>query len=329
MTQGLFTLDEISAMILAGDKLLLAGSAKLLAQLPAGDWMGGCTNIFVQYPESRLTTFDKLFVHQLPDFVTDVEIKEYDETNIKDIFNDGPENGFTVLVMPFASPVAVEYSLHATEYDNFAVNPVCGWLAAHSQETFLTERANTVSGRLPGILSEQGMAMHISLPENKYAEVHIFNPYRQDNGDSIMFDDNKIMVKDAIINGVKRNFAEYLREKNVPVLYPLVADYLGSMMNNVICYIGEDEVMMGAGVFINMEYRLGVLNEQLEEPSVLNKKNVYSMTCSINYSNPHICGKYMQKVNGPAVWGEIAYQQVGLTTVYVIIDDVPFNTKKI
>jgi hypothetical protein len=34
-------------------------------------------------------------------------------------------------------------------------------------------------------------------------------------------------------------------------------------------------------------------------------------------------------MNGPVVFGEIAYQQIGQTTVYVTVDDVTFNTEMI
>jgi len=211
MTQGLFTPDEVSAMILAGDKLLLAGDADLLSQLPAGNWIGGSTPYFILYPENRTTSLDKIFVNQLPDFITQLEIREYDETNIQNIFNDGPQNGFTMLIMPYATPVAMEYAINATNYTNFAAHPVCGWLSGRLKEIITTEKSCTASGIAPGILSEKGVAMHISLPESKYAEIHIFNPYKQGDGDSIVFEESALRIKDAIINGDSNIIATIIR----------------------------------------------------------------------------------------------------------------------
>ena len=329
MIQGLFTPEEVSYMISAGNKLLLAGDAKLLSQLPAGEWIGGSTPFFILYPENRTTSFDKIFVSQLPDFVTKTEIREYDVTNIQNIFTDGRQNGFTVLIMPYASPIAVEYAINATNYANFAAHPVCGWLSGQPLEIILNEKSYTASGISTCISSEKGVAMHISLPESKYAEIHIFNPYIQGNGDSIMFENSSLIVKDAIINGVKRNFAAYLREIGYDMQMPLVANYSGAMINDVICDISGDEVPMSAPVFKDMEYRLGMVDDAIVEPSLMSDQIVFSATCIGNFLQPHICAQYLKKMNGPVVFGEIAYQQVGQTTVYVTVNDVPFNTETI
>ena len=108
MKPNLYTFEEVSAMIRKGKKLLLAGDVSLLSQLPKGDWIGGSTPHFLLHQANRVTLDDKIFVNQLPDFVTETAIKEYDETNIHNIFNDGPQNGFTVLIMPVFTPVATE-----------------------------------------------------------------------------------------------------------------------------------------------------------------------------------------------------------------------------
>ena len=328
MTQGLYTPNEVSEMILSGRSLLLAGDNKLLSQLPAGKWIGGSTPFFILYPENRTTSFDKIFVTQLPEFVTNTEVREYDETNIRNIFNDAPQNGFTVLIMPYASPVAVEYSSNVAEYENFAAKPVCGWLSGQPLDIILTEKSYTGSGLGPCMSSEKGVAMHISLPLSKYAEIHIFNPYKQGNGDSIMFEENSLMVKDAIINGEKRNFAEYLREINYDMQMPLVANYSGAMINDVICAIGGGEVPMSAPVFKNVDYRLAVVDDAIVEPSLVSEQIVFSVTCIGNFIQPDICAHFLRKMNGPVVFGEIAYQQIGQTTVYVTVDNVePFNTE--
>ena len=327
MTQGLFTISEVSEMILSGKSLLLAGDHRLLSQLPAGKWIGGSTPFFILYPENRTTSFDKIFVTQLPEFVTKTEIREYDETNIQNIFNDAPQNGFTVLIMPYASLVAIEYSKNVTEYENFAAKPVCGWLSGQPLDIILTEKSYTGSGLGSCISSEKGVAMHISLPLNKYAEIHIFNPYKQGSGDSIMFEENSLTVRDAIINGEKRNFAEYLRGISYDMQMPLVANYSGAMINDVICAIGESEVPMSAPVFKHVDYRLAIVDDAIAEPLLVSEQIVFSVTCIGNFLQPDVCAQYLKKMNGPVVFGEIAYQQIGQTTVYVTVDNVvPFNT---
>ena len=102
--QTLYPVEEVSEMILAGKKLLLAGDEKLLSQLPKGDWIGGTTPYFILYPEQLVESHEKLFVHCLPDFVDKIDIREYDSESIKNIYNDAPQNGFTILIIPFSSP---------------------------------------------------------------------------------------------------------------------------------------------------------------------------------------------------------------------------------
>ena len=326
MTQGLFTPDEVSAMIRAGKNLLLAADDKLLSKLPPGNWIGGSTPFFILHPENRTTSFEKIFVNQLPDFVTKTEIREYDETNIKNIFRDSPDNGFTVLIIPYATPVAIEYSINATNYKDFAAHPVCGWLSGQPLDIIMTEKSYSASGAGPRITSDKAFAMHITLPESKYAEIHIFNPYRQGKGDSIRFDCDSILVTDAQINGEKRNFAEYLREIKYDMLMPLVADYSGAMINNVVCATDGNQVPMSAPVFKFVEYKIAEVDDNIVEPTLISDNIVFSVTCIGNFLQPQICEQYLRKMNGPVVFGEIAYQQLGQTTVYVTINDVePFN----
>ena len=329
MIQGLFSVEEVAAMILDGKKMTVAGDAKLLAQLPKGDWIGGSTPFFILQQGGRVTSHDKLFVNQLPNFVTETVIKEYDETNIRDIFIDGQQNGFTVLIIPYNSPIYLEYTLNATKYKNFAAHPVCGWVSGQPLEVIQTEKSYTASGTDSNIYTEKAVAMHVSLPENKFAEIHIYTPYQQGDGDIITFDYEGLTLKDAFINGERRNFAEYLREINYNESIPFTADYCGAPISVVTCYISEDEVLMAVPVFKSLEYRLSTIDKNIVEPSMSDDKIVFSVTCVGFFIQPELCQQYLKKMNGPVVYGEIAYQMVSQTTVYVTINDVILNTETI
>jgi len=110
---------------------------------------------------------------------------------------------------------------------------------------------------------------------------------------------------------------------------PLVANYSGAMINDVVCAMDGDLVPMSAPVFSHVDYRIAVVDEDIDEPSLVSDRIVFSVTCIGNFLQPEICAQYLRKMNGPVVFGEIAYQQIGQTTVYVIVDDVPFNTETI
>ena len=328
MTQGLFTLEEVSSKIRAGEKLLLAGDNKLLSQLPKGNWIGGSTPYFILYPEQMTISFEKIFSYSLPDFIDEIKICEYDSSGIKNVYNEAFQNGFTVLIMPFASPVLMEYALNATYYKNFANYPVCGWVAGQLMDILATKESYVASG-VSGHLSDKAVAMHISLPKTKYAEIHTFNPFEQGDGDVITFDNRGFVVKDAIINGVKQNFAEYIRKTKTDARLPLVADYSGAMMN-ILCFaIKEDKVYLTVPVAEQIEYRFAKRIQNLTDPDITNNDSViFSISCVSNILNAEICGRnYIKYMNGPAVFGEIAYQLVNQTTVYVTIGDVSPNAE--
>ena len=318
MKPDLYTIEEVSAMIREGNILLLSGDAGLLSQLPKGDWIGACTPRFVIYPEQKIETYDKIFVSKLPDFVTEMTICEYDINTIKNVFNDGPNNGFTVLSTPFGSPIAAEYIINVGSYENFAVRPVCGYTSGephHPEKSFaISGTGNTYTNKI--------VAMHVSLPENKYAEIQTFNPYKQGDGDSIVFDRGGMILKDAYINGQKRNFAEYLTEVNYDTNVPFVANYSGEPVNVIINMIEEDHVLMATSVLENIEYREAVINYSISEPEVISDKVFFSMTCMANYVHPEICTRFLKKMNGPVSFGGIAYHFIGCTTIFLTIDDV-------
>ena len=329
MKQALYTVEEVSVMIRKGKKLLLAGNAQLLSQLPEGDWIGGSTPYFILYPEQMIEFSDKLFVTRLPDFVETMEIREYDAQNIKNIYRDAPQNGFTVLIIPFGSPVFPEFAMNAPTYPDFARYPLCGWISGQPFEILHSEKSYVRSGASDVLYSDKAVAVHISLPANKYAELHMFNPYEQGTGDVITFDYSGQFAKDAFINGEKRNIAQYLREiKDDISNLPLVANYSGAMMN--LCYIfADDKIHLSAPVFEHVEYRIAKINDQLPEPELNSGRVAFSVTCATNFLQPEFCKKYIKKMNGPVVFGEIVYQLVNQTTAFVTIDDVSPNAEMI
>jgi hypothetical protein len=75
-------------------------------------------------------------------------------------------------------------------------------------------------------------------------------------------------------------------------------------------------------VFQGLEYKIGVINPEIKEVHLLAEDVFMSVTCVGNFIQPDVCRQYLQNMNGPVVFGEIAYQLMGQTTVYLKIDDV-------
>jgi hypothetical protein len=314
MKQGLFSIEEVVKMIQKGDGLLLAGNFDVLSRLPAGNWIAGTTPFAIIYPENKTTIGDKIFVSQLPDFVTKTVIKEYDQHTLKEIYNDAPDHGLTLLIIPFASEAQLEFATSATTYENFAAHPVCGWISWAQDGNGLV-----ISGNNNKAHHDKAVAMHIEFPDTKYAELHIFNPYVQGDGDDITFDFSGSTIKNAYINGKKQDFAEYLRKINFDKNKPFVANYSGAMINVSCSNIIQDTVSVYAPVFPTIDYRIGAIDETITAPELINDQILFALTCIVNYSQSDFCNKYLKKMNGLVTYGEIGYQLLNQTTVFVTI----------
>ena len=327
MKSGLYTVEEVSAMIREGKKLLLAGDDKLLSQLPKGDWIGGTTPYFILRPEQMVESTEKLFVYSLPDFIEAVEVREYGSLDIKNIYSDAPQNGFTAIIIPFGSSVLSEFALNVTGYKDFARYPLCGWVSGQRLDVITTEKSYVSSGISDTLHSDKAVAMHIALPANKYAEIHMSNSFEQGSGDIITFEHKTLVVKEALVNGVKQNFATYLREAKVDTKMPLVANYSGAMLNTNCFVIETDTVYLSSPAFEQVEYRFARQSAFVPEHEIADENVVMSASCVLNYVWPELCGKYIEIINAPAVYGQIAYQLISQITMSVTIGDVPINTE--
>jgi hypothetical protein len=120
---------------------------------------------------------------------------------------------------------------------------------------------------------------------------------------------------------VKRNFSAYLREVGFDGKLPFVANYSGAMINVVCCGTSEEEVYVSAPVFPSVDYRIAEIDQNISEPALISEHIIFSATCIGNFIQPDICAQYLKKMNGPVVYGEIAYQLLNQTTIYVTIGD--------
>ena len=330
MIQGLYSVEEISAMIERGDTLLLGGDASLISTLPKGKWIAGTTSQFIVNGKDLVTTREKLFVHNITDIVADLKLEVYDASTIHSIYDDAFENGFSVLITPFFSDVKNEYALNCLNYSNFATRILCGWVAV---TPFYTNDPNDVSLAFSGesglSYDNAGVVMHVNLPPDKYAELHTFNPYVPDRGDVILFEENGHQYENVLINGVKQNFKQYMINRKIDrstkTNNVLVGDYAGIIINTVILpefdNSNEKYVTLGNPVFKGIPYRFAKLNseESYEKMQHIDDEIVFSFSCATNFVFPDDFVKYLTHTNGPFVYGEYAYFLLNTTTVYITV----------
>ena len=170
MAKVMYKVDEVVNLIKQNKRLLLAGDDGLLKQLPDGEWIAGTIPYFMA-EDGGVSTNEMILVDEIPDFVKGVRFKSYDVDSIKDIYKDGFENGFTIVVIPCASMVHLTFAMHAPEYDQFATKPLIGWVSGVflNELAFKTAKTFTCSG---GSMSDKlAVAMHIELPAEKYSEI--------------------------------------------------------------------------------------------------------------------------------------------------------------
>jgi hypothetical protein len=324
--QVLFSLDEVASKVSEGRNLLLAGDRGLLKQVPAGNWIGGTIPYFMA-TQGGVFTKDKIFVNELPGFVTSVSVKTYNENTISSIYRDAPENGLSIVIISGSSPTHFSFALNAPRYERFAMRPLIGWIAGTEVSDIGKVAPEVISGKNRLGQANAAVAMHIGLPSDKQADINIVNIFRQGTGDAITFPEDGFRAVNAQINGVQRNLADYLEERKIDTRLPLVADYSGAMINTSFQEIDKarKRVSFYAPVFHGVEYKVAapvadyVTEFESHLPRSAAETITFSCNCILNYLYSDLQGKRTGNITGPITFGEIAYQLLNQTLAYVTI----------
>jgi hypothetical protein len=326
MKKVMFNVNEVITLINEGKKLLIAADEKLLRQLPKGEWIGGSIPYFMG-EEGGETSRDKLFVNEVPAFTSKIEIKEYTDENINQIYKDGPLDGFTVLIIPASSPTHLSFALHAPNYEGFATIPLIGWISGVMLDDLGKETPKVILGNSLKISDSSAVAMHITLTKDRYAELMIVNIFEQSDGDVISFLNDGFSLTDAYVNGKRVNFAEYVIQNKIDTRLPLVADYFGVLINISFQNIDKiaKKVDLYAPVFKGIQYKLAspvkdyVKSFTNQIKDIETDSIVFSCNCILNYLYCNLEGKKTANVTGPITFGEIAYQLLNQTMTYMKI----------
>ncbi len=330
MKQCFLTVDEAKKMIAANRVLILAGDEKVLSQLPPGNWIGGTIPYFVGDHGGEFSQ-SKIFVTEMPEYITQTEITVYTPENISEIYKNAPHNGFTFVIIPATSKTHLSFALNAPTYEQFAYSPLIGWITGVNLEELGKTTPKIFNGQgKPSYQEEGAVTLRVHLPAGKAAEVGIINIFEQGDGSTIQFEQDGFSAKEAIIDGTKQNLADFLTKNQADIKLPLVADYCGAMVNvsfqNIDVKSGE--VKFYAPVFKDITYRQAkvvgdYVNKFIENiPSDLGKDIFFSCNCILNYLYSNLQGRQTGNFIGPATFGEIAYQLLNQTLAYLIIVDV-------
>lgn len=329
MKPVLIDLKEAKKKIDQGKKLLLAGDENLLQQLPSGNWIAGTIPYFMS-ESGGVFSKDKLYVTEMPDYIGEARIKIYDEKNMAEVYRDGLDNGFSLMIVPAFCTTHLSFSLNAPNYEEFATKLLLGWVAGVELKSIGARKPKVIAGNDRKLMENGAVVMHVSLPKNKYADVKIINIFKQGRGDTITFPEDGFSVADAIVNGERQNFAEYLIRNKFDTKFPLTANYSGSNINVSFQKIDEEnkKVDFYAPVFKGMTYKLAAPVEDYvacftrQVPEVSPDNIFFSCNCILNYLYSELEGKKTEGFTGPVTFGEIAFQLLNQTLVYVTINDL-------
>jgi len=327
MPGALCSVEQVAARIRSGAALVLAGEGALLSQLPKGNWIGGTIPYFMAVTGGCLCT-DRIFVTELPGYVTHVQANTYAAADINRIYDRHHGNMVSLIILPYGSAVHTEFALNAPNYPGFATHPLIGWVAGKRLDAGGSGGPFCFCGGGEA-LADRAVELRFRLPPTRHARIDVINLFEQGGGDSLSFPTGGLTVKDVLVNGVPRVFSDYLKETAWDLRLPLVADYCNTMVNVGIKQVRTDtgEVEFFGPVWPEVEYRRALpvddyvkgFEARLER--IPGGQIVFSCNCVLNYLYSNLEGRRTGLIVGPMTFGEVAYQLLNQTLVYLAIEE--------
>ncbi|MDR0330705.1 MAG: hypothetical protein LBH93_03225, partial [Chitinispirillales bacterium] len=256
---------------------------------------------------------------------TDFSIKSYDAEEIKGVAVDAFDNGFSIAIIPFDSKVHMVYAEKAPGFEEMFIKNVAGWIAGLN----LGKEGQTpisVNGQTGEAYADKASVLHIGVPEGKAVTIGVINIFSQDEESPVIeFQQEGFSAAKCLINGKEAVLADYIAENSINTKLPLVGDYSGNGVNISFKSIDNGVVNFYAPVFTGIKYRIaksisdyaGEFNSHLTDFRDTN--STFSCNCILNFLYGELEGKSIERFKGPITFGEIAYQLVNQTLVYVSV----------
>lgn len=327
METKLYTTDEVSAFIQEGRVMLLTGMESAIRKLPKGKWIGGTSPYFMDTVGK--VNDDLIMVDDFTDIAKNICFDHFNEENIGNLFEHQFSNGFSVIVMPFDSPVHKSFATRALhDIPGMFENPLVGYISCCHLEDFGKAKTYSAFG-IDGELSEtNAVVLHVELNDGLVARAEIMNfDVIDETTPVIKFPVTSFVQSECTIDGKSANIVDYLLEyrKQRGQVVPLVAECGGALINRDIREI--DEVNKTVSFFspaeAGDEYRMSKPNgdyQQLFNEGLSQKSNVVAcFSCTSYFGGGQFEGKSI-KQNGVYAFGEIGYQLLNKTIVTLEVD---------
>jgi hypothetical protein len=321
---SLLTIEEAAACIESGRYFAIAGDERVLARLPKGNWIGGTIPYFMDRKGGR-TTQSEVFVTPLETSPEEPPlIRFYSAANLSKVCRNAPEHGYSLIIIPGFSEVHSSFARHAPDYPEMFLRPLIGWVAGIHLDELGKRSPKVVHGQTGQASDEFAVVMEVPLPPEKRALIDIVNPFQPGQGPAIVFSENGFSAGECEIDGKRGNLAAHFTAQDHDTRLPLVANYCGANINVSIKAVDRDagRVDFYAPVFPGVLYRaaapvgdyvqaFGAALPKLAAPPA------YACNCVLNYLYSELEGKTTGGITGPMTFGEIAYQLLNQTLVYL------------
>ena len=326
-TAKLVSIGQASELINSGKYLNIAGDEVALRQLPKGNWIGGTIPYFMA-EQGGTVTRDQVFVNEIEVFGQAPTLRLYDVDSLPQLCRNAPEHGYTLLVVPAFGPCHSSFAENAPNYEEMYMKPLVGWVAGIHLDDLGKNTPKVALGTTGELSDQHAVAIDVPLPPEKFVNIDIVNLFKPGNGDSITFDSTGFSAGSCQINGQPANLADYLTTKGIDTRLPLVADYCGAMIN--VSVKGVDttskRVDFYAPVFPCVSYRIAApvedyVNGFLAALPKLDTGITFSCNCILNFLYSNLEGKRTANITGPITFGEIGYQLLNQTLVYLTINE--------
>lgn len=320
------SIEQVRELVAFNRPLIIAGDESFLRLIPKGNWIGGTTPYFMT-PDGGQISRSHAYVTEVPACHKSAHIKVYDEKNISQIGVESPENGYSVVIVPGFTPIHQRFALEAPSYDQLFLKVVAGWIAGIHLDDLGKMVPKVFDGTTGKILGSESVALHVELPAEYHAKLGIVNIFEQGDGDDILFPSNGFEASECIIAGKRQSIAEAMGRLAVDTRFPLVANYCGTKCNVTILSldIAKNNVSFAVPVFENVSYRLarpvGNYSEKFMAaiPADIGEV-VFSCNCLHNFLYGELLGRRTGTMEGPIAFGEIAYQLLNQTLVYITVE---------
>lgn len=321
--------DEVVSAISKGEFLVIAGDEQVLSSLPSGNWISGTIPYFMTEEGGKVDQ-NMLYVNRLSGFPTSnpPRITLYDVKSIERIAQEAPEHGFTVVILPASSEVHLTYAQNAPDFPQMYFSPIIGWISGVHLDDLGKKTPKVGFGPASGMLAEnQAVAMHVTLPEHQVANIKICNLFQQGEGEAIQFSQKGFSAQTCKVGDQEWNLADYIKENSIDTRLPLVANYSGVMVNVSIQEIVDGTVNFYAPVFAGVEYHFAKpvedyvteFSRELSESEGASAS--FSCNCILNFLYSELEGKKTGALTGPMTFGEVAYQLLNQTLVYLTLEN--------